>query len=275
MKVKVKQKGSMLIAAIITTILYIFISSSFVVIATGGAGMIGASRVALQAQQYAEIDADILKNIDYEELDIYGVKARQAMTNVFEPNWEHEITIAAEALIPSGDAKQRIATIHIYKKDDTLPRFTLEVPLTSQGSGDNLPIGTILAYNGDVTQIPKNWHLCDGTDGTPDLTGRFLQGWGWDDFYTRHTGEYVTAGLPNIFGNFGFESLVSGHTGTPAFSGAFSWHSVHYRGSLIGGVSHVENHDVSFNAQQCSLLYGKSATVQPRAYVVYYIIKLK
>lgn len=28
--------------------------------------------------------------------------------------------------------------------------------------------------------------------------------------------------------------VISGHTGTPAFSGAFSWHSVHYRGSLIG-----------------------------------------
>lgn len=145
--------------------------------------------------------------------------------------------------------------------------------LTSQGNG--IPIGTIVAYNGDLTKIPKNWHLCDGTDGTPDLTGRFLQGWGWDDFYTRQMGEYVAAGVPNIFGNFGFESLVSGHTGTPIFSGAFSWHSVHYRGALAAGISHVENHDVSFNAQQCSPLYGKSSTVQPRAYVVYYIIKIK
>ncbi len=41
-----------------------------------------------------------------------------------------------------------------------------------------MPIGTILAYNGILDDIPKGWHLCDDTDGTPDLRDRFLTGAG-------------------------------------------------------------------------------------------------
>ena len=38
----------------------------------------------------------------------------------------------------------------------------------------DLPIGTIVAYSGDVSYIPDGWHLCDGTGGTPDLRNQFL-----------------------------------------------------------------------------------------------------
>ena len=265
MKVKVKQKGSMLIAAIITTILYIFISSSFVVIATGGAGMIGASRVALQAQQYAEIDVDILKNIDYEELDTHGVKPRQAMTNISEPDWEHEITIAGEAPIAGSDTKQRIATIHIYKKGDTLPRFTLEVPLTSQGSGDNLPIGTILAYVGDFGKIPRGWAVCDGTGGTPDLRDKFLEGSG-----TFNVKSSIGAGLPNIMGE-----VYEGECLDKRAAGCFQKRIIS-KGPRNYRVAGDGDGDVliTFSASRSSAIYGRSSTVQPSAYIVYFIIKV-
>ena len=47
--------------------------------------------------------------------------------------------------------------------------------LLSQNA-DTFPIGTILPYVGDFHKIPNGWKLCDGTDGTPDFTGRFLEG---------------------------------------------------------------------------------------------------
>lgn len=44
------------------------------------------------------------------------------------------------------------------------------------GSGDGMPPGAIIMWSG--TTIPTGWKLCDGTDGTPDLTDRFVIGAG-------------------------------------------------------------------------------------------------
>ena len=38
------------------------------------------------------------------------------------------------------------------------------------------PIGAVIMYNGVVSSIPANWQLCDGTNGTPDLAGKFVYG---------------------------------------------------------------------------------------------------
>ena len=38
-----------------------------------------------------------------------------------------------------------------------------------------MPVGTILPYVGELADIPRGWALCDGSNGTPDLTGRFLE----------------------------------------------------------------------------------------------------
>jgi len=36
----------------------------------------------------------------------------------------------------------------------------------------------ILAYRGDINNIPAGWYLCDGSNGTPDLRNRFILGAG-------------------------------------------------------------------------------------------------
>lgn len=36
--------------------------------------------------------------------------------------------------------------------------------------------GMIAMWSGSVTSIPSGWVLCDGTNGTPDLRGRFVLG---------------------------------------------------------------------------------------------------
>jgi hypothetical protein len=45
-------------------------------------------------------------------------------------------------------------------------------------SGGWIPLGGIILWSGAVTEIPFNWHLCDGTGGTPDLRDRFVVGAG-------------------------------------------------------------------------------------------------
>lgn len=38
------------------------------------------------------------------------------------------------------------------------------------------PIGSIVSYNGDINDIPNGWLICDGNNGTPDLSDRFIRG---------------------------------------------------------------------------------------------------
>ena len=37
-----------------------------------------------------------------------------------------------------------------------------------------IPSGTIVMWSGSLAEIPDGWALCDGTNGTPDLTDRFI-----------------------------------------------------------------------------------------------------
>jgi len=38
------------------------------------------------------------------------------------------------------------------------------------------PVGAIIMYNGAFSLIPVNYQLCDGTNGTPDMTDQFVYG---------------------------------------------------------------------------------------------------
>ncbi|NEO56480.1 MAG: hypothetical protein F6K54_27420, partial [Okeania sp. SIO3B5] len=44
--------------------------------------------------------------------------------------------------------------------------------------GHLVPTGAIMMWSGTESDIPQGWALCDGTNGTPDLRGRFLVGAG-------------------------------------------------------------------------------------------------
>lgn len=267
-----KSRGSILVITALAAIVWIFIAQSLFIVGAGGFGMIKSSRVALQAQQYAEIEVDRLKNVAYENLDSNGAHSRQAIVNIQESGWEDEVSIGSEhAISGSDDAKQRIATINVYKSGDTLPRFTLEVPLSSQSSSLDLPIGTILPYIGSLSEIPSGWHLCDGSNGTPNLSGRFLEG------VTSRVKQWHDAGLPNITGQEGGSS--SGNAGIWDYgNGAFQTasfsrgrYSVSYSSDWWSYVADT----LLFNASWSNPIYGRSSTVQPASYTVYYIMRVR
>ena len=128
----------------------------------------------------------------------------------------------------------------------------------------DLPIGTIVAYSGDVSYIPDGWHLCDGTGGTPDLRNQFLMGAG-----VNAKGDFVSAGLPNITGEIG---SISANNGRVYCSGAFHRYEEVERNSDSG--QDYPNYVYYFDASHSSPVYGNSDTVQPPSYVVYYIMRM-
>jgi len=55
------------------------------------------------------------------------------------------------------------------------PYRNLRVRQNNSGAVD-LPIGLIAVWRGSLDTIPDGWELCDGNNGTPDLTGRYPRG---------------------------------------------------------------------------------------------------
>lgn len=47
--------------------------------------------------------------------------------------------------------------------------------------GQAVPKGLIAIYEGYIVDIPTNWVLCDGNNGSPDLRGKFVYGATDDD----------------------------------------------------------------------------------------------
>ena len=67
-------------------------------------------------------------------------------------------------------------------------------------SGATIPAGLISMWSGSIGSIPSGWYLCDGSNGTPNLTDRFIIGAG-STYAVNGTGgastaTLVTANLP-------------------------------------------------------------------------------
>ena len=144
----------------------------------------------------------------------------------------------------------------------------------------SFPKGTILPYVGSISEIPYGWHLCDGTDGTPNLRDRFLMGAG-----KKSVKNFVSAGLPNITGKLTTLDSDNEHGIMEPFSfadeynmeGALKVGDFGYTRTIKFEEEQIDNNSikrVSFDASWSNDIYGKSNTVQPPAYVVYYIIKI-
>lgn len=116
---------------------------------------------------------------------------------------------------------------------------------TGGGGGEGVPEGTVTVWSGTLSDIPDGWLLCDGNNGTPDLTDRFVVGAGGGYSVDGRGGAEAhalsTSEMPSH--NHGQNVDTSGNTGThdPPASGAADADRTEGVTTTTGGDSAHEN----------------------------------
>lgn len=263
-----KTKGFLMVSAALTAVVFILLAGTMVGMYSGIFSTMESSRMAAAAQQYAEIEANALTLFEYDKLN----SAAHGKANIDgSEGWQSEAVIGPEKII--GDHFQRIGTVKIYKNSESIPRATLQVPLSSQGSG-GVPVGTVIAWpTNTLPNFPGVWLECDGrscssypklaavlgSSNVPDYRNVFLQG-------SNVAGVRIAAGLPNITGMVGYWNDSFGL----ASSGALFYQYAYDKGQASGGGT---SYSIHFNAARSNPIYGGSNTVQPPAVTVKFLIK--
>ena len=134
---------------------------------------LGSSKVASQAQHYANSKAELIEGMPYTEL------ASQAKTNIAGSSFSEEVVVGNETAMPGNtNIKQKTCVVNVYEGSETMPRASLTFTRYSVSSGSSVPAGSIIPWYGNLANIPDGFALCDGKNGTPDLRDRFLVGAG-------------------------------------------------------------------------------------------------
>jgi len=86
--------------------------------------------------------------------------------------------LVTQGILASGDQPQgkpfQALWDAVNDLDDRVTSEVLRLDLRIDNEG--VPVGAIMMWSGAIA--PDNWHICDGTSGTPDLRDRFIVGSG-------------------------------------------------------------------------------------------------
>ena len=99
-------------------------------------------------------------------------------SNIYIDNGNVGIGTASPGEKLEVNGKVKIGEYSLPETDGTIGQV-----LTTDGSNSvswespaGIPIGGIIMYYGSFADIPANWKLCDGNNGTPNLSDRFVMG---------------------------------------------------------------------------------------------------
>ena len=131
-----KLRGIMLITTVVAVAAWILLAGGIFLTQSSQFQMLGARKIEEQARQYAEVDAQVLKYVAYDKLtDTNTLKSyklhlkRAKLETVDVADWEDEITIGPEKKSSDNSGGYRVATINIYRKGDTKPRWSMDAIL--------------------------------------------------------------------------------------------------------------------------------------------------
>ena len=66
-------------------------------------------------------------------------------------------------------------SISIQNNADEIEKLKNRTSTNEGAIQELMPIGSIIMYNGLAENIPYNWAICDGTNGTPNLLDKFIK----------------------------------------------------------------------------------------------------
>ena len=279
MMLQKKKSGFILLEAVLAILLMSMASYGLAMTSALQFNQLEAKHVANEAEQYAMNEVEYLKQVGFYDLDeaLHDRKSNFEFSGV--DGWESVTSFVTEKAI-DDDRSIKIAKVEVYKEGENIPRYSMEVPLSSESSIP--PYGTIVPYVGEVEKIPHGWALCDGSNGTPDLRGQFLQGMTSQDKVKK----YIDPGLPNITGEIGPVQFMQKRMqiSLGQFVGSLKLNKNGPFGSTYYGDDfRVVDYDptgtgyyrISFDASKSNAIYGNSNTVQPASYTVYYIMRIR
>ncbi len=153
--------------------------------------------------------------------------------------------------------------------------------LTATVNAQNIvPRGAIIMWSGTLNNIPSGWALCDGTNGTPNLQGRFIVGASkFSGTNALNDADYAI-GSSNALGrktvtiqsrhlpNFTLAIPTTGGTDNSNFS-----ENTHVQAS-DGRFDWEFNTNVSYANGKTSSQYAQPLEMRPSYYALAYIIKL-
>ena len=152
-------------------------------------------------------------------------------------------------------------------------------------SGGVLP-GTVTAFSGTFNNgcpidkntglVDKEWHLCDGTNGTPDLRNRFI--YGGDGTNNGATGgesshTLTVKELPAISGTVGSRIGANGGIFERPATGVFSYQDPEKGRTYASQGDHSGSY-VTYNTAQLSFGGDQPHNNMPPYYVLAFMMKL-
>ena len=141
-------------------------------------------------------------------------------------------------------------------------------------SGDGIvPSGAIIMWSG--TSIPDGWALCDGTNGTPDLKGRFIVGYDPSDTDYNNPGNRSTGGVSQGDRNTAKKTHTLTESQMPKHSHSFAiaeFRSDQTESGTSGGGYEVGSGYTTINTSEEGS--GTAFDIRPSYYTLAFIMKL-
>ena len=164
----------------------------------------------------------------------------------------------------------------------------------NQAQNSALPVGSIIMWYNTPSHIPEGWHVCDGTNGTPDLRGKFVLGsddngkypfdsQGGEEQHTLTVGEMPSHGHSS--GSLK-ASNAGEHTHTivycdetdsyfPPTSDCYALHGNNKRGTWTGkNINSSGSHTHTISGSTGLTGSSQPHNNMPPYYAIYYIMKI-
>ena len=107
------------------------------------------------------------------------------VTQVFEPGGEPALRVRLQGAATDNPVQRIASNIGPLSVGDTVVaevhhhKMIVHEKLNASDDtpdGALVPVGGIIMWSGTIAAIPSGWALCNGSNGTPDLRGRFIVG---------------------------------------------------------------------------------------------------